>query len=179
VAAIYVFIPNHVRRVIGSYSIIRWSRHAPYYPLDATGQPVRRGSFQSDRAGLTRLYDFLHGDYVLRYGGVDFPPWLAPRHFEHCAALLEAAAARFKAQFGSDRFWVVLFPDAPGNEFDPAVIAPYLRDRGIAVLDYSRLFAGVDEPLFYGPHDSHPRARAYALLADAMARDPDFLRPLP
>ena len=171
VAALYIFIPNHVRRVIGSFTVIPWSRHSPYYPINPGEEaPVRTGSFQSDRARLTRFYDFLQGDYVLKYTHIDFPLRVRAEHLAHTAKLLGAAKDRFQEQFDSPDFTVVLFPASPQDEFDPRELAPYAEKRGLRVLDYAQLFAGDSSAHFYLPHDPHPRPETYEILAGELAQ---------
>ncbi len=177
VAALYVFIPNHVRRVNGSYSVINWSRHSPYYRIDASGQAERLGSFQGERQILTRWYDFLRGDQVFQYFQVDFPPVLADRHFRLTTAIIDASRNRFGEVFQTPAFTVILYPQRPQDEFSNDKLTPYLKKAGLSVLDYTHLFppdlSGVD----FSPHDAHPTAKAYALLAEAIADEALFEPP--
>lgn len=165
VVGIYVFIPDHVRRVIGAYSVNNWSRHSPYYRLGPDGVPERLGSFQGERPGLTRLYDILKGDHVLQYFRMDLPPRLRERDFALTIGLIEACARRWREQFPGAPFYVLLYPSTPNNEFPATEMGPRLRERGLTVLDYTNILSGPAEDYFYLPHDSHPRPAAHAAVA--------------
>lgn len=174
VAAIYVFIPNHVRRVIGSYSVITWSRHSPYYQLAENGDVFRVGNFQNQRSRLTGWYDFLRGDHVLQHFKIDIPPRVGSRHFELTAAILDAARKCFEFQFGSTDFSVLIYPDCPSGEFSGRDIVPTLQERGIRVLDYSDLFGTDASHYFYLPHDTHPTPEAHRMVAAQLSREALF-----
>lgn len=171
VTGIYVFIPNHVRRVIGAFSVISWSRHSPWYILGDDGLPRRLGSFQGERAGLTGWYDFLKGDYVIQYLGIDLPPRLTEGHHALTAAVIERSAAAFEESFQGGRFYVVLYPATPDDEFPASEMGERLRARGLQVLDYTQLLPEPAERHFFLPFDSHPRPEAHALVAAQLARD--------
>ncbi|MCF6285115.1 MAG: hypothetical protein L3K26_07990, partial [Candidatus Hydrogenedentes bacterium] len=174
VAAVYLFMPNHVRRVIGAYSVISWSRHSPYYQLGEDGAVFRSGSFQEGRSGLTRWYDFLHGDGAIEYFQVDFPLRLTARHFELCTAVVSAAAAQFELQFESQDFWVVIYPSFPGHRSVDQTMAARFERAGLRVLDYSALFEPDMDGYFFLPHDPHPTPKAHRELADNMANEVHF-----
>lgn len=168
---VYVFIPNHVRRVIGSFAVISWSRHSPYYVLDPAGMPRRLGSFQGERAGLTRLYDFLHGDYLLQTLPVDFPPRPGRRAFELTAAIVARAAALFAEQFHGGKLIVMLYPETGEEGLSGRELRPYFEGKGLTVLDYTALLPGPVASYFYLPHDSHPRASAHRAVAEKLVED--------
>ena len=174
VAAVYVFIPNHVRRVIGALSVITWSRHAPYYRPSDDGSVYRAGSFQRDRPIRTWWYEFLHDDQVLQYFHADLPRTLRPEHFELTAAIVGGAAREFERTFDSEEFYVVIFPASPNDEFSGQKMVPYFEDVGLKVLDYSTLFESGSKNAYFLPYDPHPTARAYRELAKALIQDPDF-----
>lgn len=171
VTGVYVFIPNHVRRVIGSFSVISWSRHSPWYVLGDDGLPRRLGSFQGERAGLTGWYDFLKGDYVIQYLGLDLPLRLAEPHHALTAAIIERSSVAFAKEFQGGKFYVVLYPATPGDEFPASQMGERLRARGLAVLDYTQLLPEPPESHFFLPFDSHPRPSAHALVAAQLAAD--------
>jgi hypothetical protein len=171
VVGVYVFIPNHVRRVIGAFSVIAWSRHSPYYVMGEDGLPMRLGSFQGERSRLTGCYDFLKGDQVLKYFALDFPPKLTNGHHALTEAIIAQAAERFSAQFESDEFYVVLYPRSPEDEFPARETGKRLSARGLRVLDYTDLLPEPAETHFFLPYDSHPRASAHALVAAQLAAD--------
>lgn len=178
VIGVYVFIPNHVRRVIGAFSVNSWSRHSPWYVLGEDGLPRRLGSFQGERPGLTRWYDFLKGDHVIQRFALDFPLRLNDRHHALTAAIIAKAAELFRSQFQGGDFYVVLYPENPVDEFPARMMGERLTARGLQVLDYSALLPGPPERYFYVPEDSHPRAAAHALVAARLAQDLAHFKPL-
>jgi len=171
VVGVYVFIPNHVRRVIGAFSVISWSRHSPYYVLGDDGLPTRLGSFQGERPQLTGWYDCFKGDHVLQYARIDFPPCLSARHHALTEAIIAQAAERFSTQFDGGEFYVVLYPRSPEDEFPARETGKRLSARGLRVLDYTDLLPEPAEAYFYLPNDSHPRPSAHALVAARLATD--------
>ncbi len=175
VVGIYVFIPNHVRRVIGAFSVISWSRHSPYYVLGEDGLPTRLGSFQGERSRMTGCYDFLKGDQVLKYLALDFPPRLSKEHHALTEAIIAQSAERFSAQFEGGEFYVVLYPSSPDDEFSARETGKRLSARGLRVLDYTDALPEPAEAHFYLPYDSHPRASAHALVAAHLAADQGLL----
>ncbi len=171
VVGVYVFIPNHVRRVIGAFSVISWSRHSPYYVLGEDGLPTRLGSFQGERPQLTGWYDYFKGDHVLQYARIDFPPCLSARHHAVTEAIIAQASERFSAQFDGGEFYVVLYPNSPEDEFPARETGKRLSARGLRVLDYTDLLPAPAEAHFYLPYDSHPRPSAHALVAARLTAD--------
>lgn len=171
VVGVYVFIPNHVRRVIGAFSVISWSRHSPYYLLGEDGFPTRLGSFQGERSRLTRWYDFLQGDQVFKYLALDLPPWLSDKHHVLTEEIIARAAERFSTQFEGSELVVVLYPSSPEDEFSARETGKRLSMRGMRVLDYTDLLPEPAEAHFYLPWDSHPRPSAHALVAARLAAD--------
>lgn len=174
VAALYVFIPNHVRRVNGSYSVINWSRHSPYYQLTPQGGVERLGSFQGERPLLTAWYDFLHGDQLFQYFQLDFPPTLRASHFRLTTAMVAASQTEFEERFQRGAFHMVLYPHRPQDEFESRHLVPDLEAAGISVIDCTDLFPPDMTNLDHGPHDPHPTAKAHALLAEALSKAPLF-----
>lgn len=168
---VYVFIPNHVRRVIGAFSVISWSRHSPWYHLGGDGLPERLGSFQGERKGLTEWYDFLKGDQVVKYFNLDFPFVLSKTDFDLTEAIIVRSAELYKSQFRGGDFYVVLYPGTPVDEFPAGPMGQRLKSRGLHVLDYTTLLSGEPESNFFLPFDTHPRPVAQARVALELARD--------
>lgn len=176
VAAVYTFIPHHVRRVIGAFSVMPWSRHAPYYVLTPSGEAAKRGSFQGERPWRTGLYELLKGDHVLQRFPVDIPYRVGKSDMELTAAIIARSAAVFAQKFDSTHFYVLLYPRNATENFDGSAMRRMLEARGLHVLDYTDLLPGPLEDHYYLPHDSHPKPETHAAVAEKLARDLAFLQ---
>jgi hypothetical protein len=170
VVLVFTFIPNHVRRVIGSMRVsTTWGRDVAYYAMGADGTVERRGSLSSGRPVLARVYGWLGREPILKHFEIDLPARIAPRHLEHTAAVIGAARDRFLDAIEDGRFYVVVYPDRPEDEFSGSRIVPHLESRGIAVFDYSGRLEGTEKNWF--KDDTHPTAAAHAQVGGWLAED--------
>jgi hypothetical protein len=166
-ALVYLFIDGHIHRAIGSFVVhTGWAQSSPYYLLDAEGLPQRRGNLTTGRPLRALAYSVLGQSQIMRWLGLEIPRRIEPRHIEHTAAILTRAAGLFHEQFGSRRFYVVIFP---GSVHGPELSAA-LERRGVASLNYSRLLDYSDARFFIAA-DWHPSALAHRTLAAQIARD--------
>jgi len=167
---VFTFIPNHVRRVVGSMRVsTSWGRELSYYAIDSTGALRRRGSLFSGRPVLSVIYPWLSREPILRYYEVDFPVTIRDRHLEHTAAVIAAGRDRFRADVPIGRFYVMLYPDRPQDELSGRRIVPYLASRGITVFDYSNRTDASEEDWLQW--DTHPTAPAQARVGGWLAAD--------
>jgi hypothetical protein len=166
--AIYIFLPGHVRRAIGSMRMwVEWGRHFPCYRRDDGGVTLE-GSFVNVRPWRSRMYDVLGRSQTLRYAQVDWPLRVRDDDCDLAAGILGAARNAFEARYSDGTFLVVLFPDLPNNEFPPARIIPFLEQRGVPYLDLSNAVDMSSSGMTI-PGDGHPTALGYAAVADALA----------
>lgn len=170
IVLVYTFIPNHVRRVIGSMRIATaWGRQSPYYAPGPDGELTRMGVVGSGRARLSEMYRWLSKESILKFFEIDVPVRIAPRHLEHTAAVIAACRSRFLERIENARFVVVIYPDRPEAEFSGSEIAPYLAERGIECFDYAaRLERDSD---YWIGDDTHPTAEAHARVGAWFAED--------
>lgn len=165
---VYVFISHHVRRAIGSMRMWKqWGRHFPYYVLE-NGAPVRHGSFLTGRPKLSRVYDLLAREQILRYFDVDFPLTVSDEDIDLTAAMIVASAKLFEEQFPVGKFLVVIYPESKIDDHVPERVASKLVDAGIAVMDLGGLFDLADAD-YHVARDGHPSAAANALAAEELA----------
>ncbi len=80
--------------------------------------------------------------------------------------MIQEAKNVFTKKFGDRRFFVLLYP----GSFEGEVLADYLREAGIEVLDYTHLIR-LGDPENYFPVDLHPTAPAHAAVAKQLALD--------
>jgi hypothetical protein len=166
--AVYVFIPHHVRRAIGSMRMwSQWGRHFPYYVLDEDGGIERKGSFFRGRPRLSRVYDLMKKEQILRYFQVNFPLRLNDDHFALTARILEEAKARFEEQYPGSSFVVLLYPESEESEFKSADFIPWMERAGIAYIDGSQSME-LSTPGLRIPHDHHPSGEAHRLMAERL-----------
>lgn len=167
---VYVFIPGHVRRVIGSMRVATsWGRDFPRYALNAEDELVRLGNFSDSRPFISKAYAFLSRERILSYYNVDFPSRIGPKHLSLTTRVIADSRERFLARFGSDEFYVVLYPSNPRDEFPAQDLIPYLDAVDVSYFDYTDLFD--DGEGYWLPHDEHPTALAHEALGARLVRD--------
>jgi len=164
--AFYTFIPDHVNRVIQSLTNYGYNRgNAPYYYHD--GDSLRYGGlFRDARPFRNRVYDLLLKSNTLKLFNIGYPFRLRDEDYDLTAAVLAAAAREYRRQFGNDRFYVIIYP----TTLPMADFVKKLQDRGVRVLDYSKLF----DPTAKGyaiPDDEHPTPMANRLLIARLRKD--------
>ena len=171
---VYVFIPNHVRRAIGSMRVAtKWGRTFPSYVLDANGELTRQGNFTTGRPWLNAWYRRIADIDTLRFFGVDLPVWVSDRHVAFTANIIERSEALFHQTFSDSRFYVLLYPGevsphSPGSEFSGRRIKPFLEKAGVACIDFTDLL-DMSRPEFRIKQDDHPTGEAHRRVAAALA----------
>jgi hypothetical protein len=164
---VYLFIDSHVNRAIGSLVVYNgWAHSAPNYVIDATGEPVRRGTLTTGRPLTALAYGVLGLSQVLRHFRVEVPPVITDDHVELTARIFARSAALFHEQFGSGRFVVVMFPGSTLT----GRLRSALNRLGVESLDYSQLF-DYQQPEYHLPEDWHPTARANQVIAERLDAD--------
>ena len=164
---VYLFIDSHVNRAIGSLVIYTgWAHAAPYYEIDASGQPARRGNLTTGRPVTSLFYSLVGRSQVLRYFNVEMPLVITDSHVEHTAQIFARSAALFREQFRSRRFVVVMFP---GSSLAGRLGAALDR-QGVESLDYSQLL-DYSQAKYHLPEDWHPTAEANEVIAEQLAAD--------
>lgn len=167
VTVLYIFIPGHVRRAIGSMRMwLEWGRHFPCYDMQG-GDLVLQGSFVNSRLRRSKIYDFLGRSQILRYFNVDWPLRVDDGDFDLTARLLAGAASAWCTRAPNATFTVVLFPDMPNNEFHPTRIILHLDKYAVPYIDLSKAL-DTTAPGMNIPGDGHPTADGYAAVAEAL-----------
>ena len=165
---VYVFIPHHVRRAIGSMRVAtKWGRTFPYYAFDAHHRLVRNGGFTTGRPHLTKWYNFLGGIDTFRYFGLDFPVFVTGKHLEFTAQIIQRAEVVSREIFPDAGFCVLLYPDSPQAEMSGRKIIPDLKKLGVEYLDFTSLVDMRKEGSTI-KGDDHPSAAAQKQVAAAL-----------
>ncbi len=171
---LYVFIPDHIRRVIGSRKVVcgwAYGDRFPYYDYDGHGVIRRFGSFATGRPWRQRWYGLLQREQCMRYFEMDWPPRLTTDHMRLTADVLRRAVEVFAKQYGPDRACIVLYPgDVRYSErsMSGRAFIPYLEAAGLPYLDCTDAFDLGDDG-FAIPHDGHPTPKAHRMIAGRIA----------
>ena len=167
--AFYVFIDDHVNRVINASNVASWHSNEVHYARRPDGTFVHDGTFHQVEPWRTRLAQFVFSSRVLRYIGVQMPMKVTPEHVQLTIDALGAVAKRFGARFPGSQFYVVIYP---GSQWH-AELVKGLGKLGVRTLDYHDLFKRED-PRYHLGEDRHPSAEAHRTLAAAIVRDLDL-----
>jgi len=164
-----VFIPDHVRRTIGSMRIATtWGRDFPLYVVNEDGRLERRGTMQTGQPLLALTYNVLAREPIMKCFNVDLPFSLIEKDLDLVARIDAEAKALVHRVNPRAEFVVVLFPDHPRAEFPAARLVPHLQAVGVHVLDYSTQLQGEE---MWIPGDGLPAPEAYARVARLIAGD--------
>ena len=167
---VYVFIPGHVRRVIGSMRVATaWGKNFPAYTLDRDEALKLSGTFSNSRPVQSALYALLSREQILRYYQIDFPLNIREEHLRHTVRVIEESRDTFLETFESGEFYVVLYPYSEKDELSARELIPYLEKEGIPYLDYTSHFE--EHESFWLPHDGHPTSKAHKTIAAYLVED--------
>ncbi len=165
-------VTGHMDRAIGSLYVYGWARNFPYYHIDPdTGTLVRKGNFTSGRPIQSLIYRLLLKSAIVRVLGINHPLSIKEEHVRLTARIIQESRNQFKKQFGSDRFYVVIFPGAV--ESTSGRLITLLEAAGIRCLDY-RHRSEFSASGFRFPIDRHPTSKWNKALAKLVVRDLDL-----
>jgi len=171
---LYVFIPDHIRRVIGSSKVVCGWIHGdgyPYYDYDASGMVCRFGSFASGRPWRQSWYGLLRREQCMKFFGTDWPPRLTEGHKRLTADVLKRAVDLFAEQYGPNSACVVLYPgDVRYTEQSDSgrSFIPYLEAVSVPYIDCTDAF-DLGEEGYSIPRDGHPTPKAHQIIARSIA----------
>ncbi len=164
---VYIYIPDHINRVINTYTNYAYNRgNVPKYEL-LDGKLVRSGTYANDSKLRNFFFDFMAKSNILRVFNVGYPFQISDAHYELTAEVFAASAKEFQRKFQSNRFYIVIYPSSNTNNQQ---MIDLLRSKGLRVLDYSKLF----DPAASGmaiPNDEHPTPKANQLLVKKLLED--------
>lgn len=164
--AFYVYIPDHVNRVIGTLTNFSYNGgSAPFYQTE-NGQVEYRGLFREGRTLQNWFFGKIYDNNILKLFKIGYPFRIGPAHEALTADIIAASGRLYEQQFGNNRFYVVMYPTTA----DVQPMIKLLRERHVQVLDYSRLFNPLD-PRYAIPHDEHPTPLANRLLVQQLTKD--------
>jgi hypothetical protein len=164
---VYLFIDDHVQRVTGAMSVLKWKKNGIYYAIDHQGRLVRQGSFSTGRPFLTSLYKILLKSRILRRFNVDIPK-VRVSHIELTTKAIEAMKNEYQKKFGSEKFYVFI----KSESWIGQQLAERLDVRGIKNFNIQSIFNGGDRALYrLSEDDGHPSALAQRMMAEKIVQD--------
>ena len=173
---IYLYLPDHINRVIGSMHVYNtWGKSCPYYTIDAQNNLIRKESFFYGRPYISMFYDLLGRSNFIKYFKINFPLRLSDRHYRLTTKVIEESRKEFQKQFENDHFYVVLYPSEVKTRENARRIIPYFEKANIKYLDYTDLFDPGSEE-FTIKSDGHPTPKAYEILAKKLSQDVSSLQ---
>jgi hypothetical protein len=165
VMAVFVTIPDHVRRVVGA-GLSAWEQRGPRYVLGENGTLIHAGRFsdapstppQSLRARLLRPF---------------FGPALAfapsERDYHLYGAIVKASRDQFVKLFPESAFEVIIWAPLPLEQSRASAMERELRAAGIASRRIEDIIPGIagDPATYYlSRNDRHPNALSDRILSD-------------
>lgn len=166
--AIYVFIDNHILRLLGSASVYSWARTKPYFIESADKTIVQRGSIAASRPITNLLYLLAGESEFLKFFKLDWP-LVRLRDIEFFARIISEIKKEYQKYFRSQDFVLVFYPF---NSFYSKFLIPYLEEEKINYLDYSRFQMDQrSNQRVYIEFDNHPNGEANQILGRQLAVD--------
>lgn len=163
---IYIYIPDHVNRVINTYTNYSYNRgNVPKYELK-NNELKRNGTYATTSKLRNRIFEGMAKSNILRLFNVGYPFKISEADYDLTAEVLAESAKEFKHKFQSDRFFVVIYPSNADNNS----MVSLLRNKGLNVLDYSKLFDPASEGMAI-PNDEHPTSKANQILVNQLYKD--------
>lgn len=163
---IYLFMADHMGRIMGNMDVMTWNFNGCYYEMSPEGKLVRKGDYRSGRPLLTKLYRLLSKSRILRALNINLPFRIGDNDLHRIAEAAQAMDEAVKRKYPESEFYTVLYPGP-----HPDRLAQYIQDKGVKVLDYSKLFSCYD-PLYYiAEADQHPSNLAYQTIAEHIVKD--------
>jgi hypothetical protein len=164
--AVYTYLNDHVNRVIGTLTNYTYNGgNVPYFYHE--GDSLRYGGLMRDARPLRSwVYGKLMKSNILKLFKIGYPFRLSDDDYALTADVLAESARAYRRQFGNDNFYVLLYPTTTSVE----PIKSMLQQRGVKVLDYSKLFPATD-PKYAIRYDEHPTPLANRVLVARLVKD--------
>lgn len=164
--AFYIYINDHVNRAIGTMTNYGYNGgNAPYFHEVGNGLK-HDGLFKDARRIRSWFYEILLKSNILKLFKIGYPFTISEADYELTAEIMAQASRDYKKQFGNDNFYVIIYP----TTVDSSLIIRLLKQKGVKVLDYSKLFNPTDKK-YAIPYDEHPTALANEVLIKHLVKD--------
>ncbi len=162
---IYLFIDDHLPRLIGSRRLIKmWARDFPYFFLE-DDELKQDGTFTTGRPITTAIYRILTQSAFIGLFDIDIPWSISDSHLELAAKVFAAAQKEFLKQYPNGDFVVVI---APNGALAPRLLAK-LKKESVPYFDYSLLLDKEQPEFKLFRTEGHPNGLYYQRLAQVLA----------
>jgi hypothetical protein len=164
---IYVFIDNHLDRVLGPMSLVStWGANLPYF-YEKNGKLIHSGSFKTGRPFLTKLYQMVWATNIRRFFKLELPPRFSSADIRFFMSIVKEIRQEYLKRFPKGSFLVLIYPQRGSPEF----IAE-LEQEKIPYLDYSGApLANLTATPAYFDLDAHPTAATHEVIGDQIVHD--------
>jgi hypothetical protein len=171
---IYLFIDDHVPRLIGSRRLIKmWAARFPYMYLE--GDELRwNGDFVSGRPWLTQFYQVISKSAFIDLFDIEIPPVITDRHLKLTAKVLGKSEEEFLWHYPQGEFLVVL---CPGSKLAHRLVNQ-LEKEGVPFVDYSQLLDMHSPEFKIHWTEGHPNGLYYQRVTEELKKHFDT-HPLP
>ena len=169
--AIYIIIPDHVSRLIGSMRVsATFGNYFPFYKIEY-GKIVYKGNFHNDRELLTTLYVFLKKSHFITLLNLEIPK-MNEDHVYFTSKIIFESKNRFHEVFGNvNQFYVLLFPAKNDKEIAVyELLIKHLNAMNIDYFDYSTRLNRSDRG-YSIPGDNHPTALLNKIISEKLCLD--------
>ena len=164
--AFYIYINDHVNRAIGTMTNYGYNGgFAPYF-YEVGSELKHDGLFKNARKIRSWFYEVMLKSNILKLFKIGYPFKISEADYELTAEIMAAASRDYKKQFSNDNFYVIIYP----TTISSSLIINLLRQKGVKVLDYSKLFNPTDKR-YAIPNDEHPTALANEVLIKQLIKD--------
>ncbi len=162
---IYLFIDDHLPRLIGSRRLIKmWGRDFPYFFLE-NGELKQDGTFTTGRPITTAVYRILTQSAFLDLFDIDIPWSINDAYLELAAKVFAASQKEFLKQYPNGDFVVVIGP----NSTLITRLIPHLKKEGVTYLDCSQLLDKEKPEYKLFRTEGHPNGLYYQRIAQELA----------
>lgn len=163
--AIYVFIDEHIERLICSMKIYNnWGKWLLYYSKNKMNQLNLYGTFENKRL-INSLYEFLGKSHLLRFIEFDIPFRIKEKHIEFTSQIIIESAKEFHQHFPESEFYVLLYP---GTRY-AHILEKKMEQNGIRCLNFSQ-FIDLSKSGNTIEGDPHPSPQTHQKLAEEIHR---------
>ena len=171
--AVFLFIPAHVARVVGSSMVSTgWGRHFPYYEAPDHGDLINHGDFVHGRPFTTLAYFFWTKSHLVALFGLDLPVQHAARDYRLTAKILKESSRLLVQQLHLRGFVVVLAQAYTAADLRVIQgLREALAREGVTYLDYTMLLDTRDLQYRLSEFDYHNSAKANRLIAARLVSD--------
>jgi len=167
--AMWYFIPSHFERAFCHLNCRRRSPYIwnkPHYRWKE-GQIVSDGVFDDSRGFDRKVIDFLSLSSTLEFFNIDYPGQYSLKEVIFFADLVLAVQEKIKEHFGLKEFYFIV----KDWFHEKDILLNNLREKGIHVLDYSRIDFRMFSKYTDIPLDLHPTSEQHWLFTELLLKD--------